>query len=220
MKFQFKALLWLLPGFMAVIVILTLLGVLPSLILTTVFGLYMFVLLWIWLDAKKAFQKLDAANEESKREMIRIEQRMDAILAREAECLKEGRHRAKVEEPDTSSISFVSQDGEPLTINEWIELCQDIGIGRVLVEHTIPRQFYSEHKPLPDGDVIVRTKWFGTIFPECSIHPFGTAISTSVNGPWVELCQYDTQAAAELGHGQWVAQLIRPAAPLEVLQEM
>jgi hypothetical protein len=105
--------------------------------------------------------------------------------------------------PELAPVTgYVDPLGEPVTVEQWAQLCKDGGVGITLAETTVPTR---------DGDLIVRTKWFGTVFPELDVRPFGTATSPTASSPtggcWSEREQYDTEAGARAGHYRWIFQL-------------
>ena len=91
---------------------------------------------------------------------------------------------------------YIDEDGNPITIQQWMDLIQGGGVGYALVTALVP---------LASGkDAEVTTRWFGTVFPEVDAKPFGTGISTDGGISWGELEQYDTKAEALEGHERWV----------------
>ncbi len=101
--------------------------------------------------------------------------------------------------------SYVDEDGNPVDVEGWMRLCRAGGVGRILAER---------HVATGAGDITVCTFWFGTVFPEVGIRPFGTAQAPTGTDQWFELEQYDTKQDALRGHLRWAyaISLPQPAA--------
>lgn len=99
-------------------------------------------------------------------------------------------------------MSFVGPLGNPITVEEWTELCRAGGIGFVLAKSWVPTD---------DGDTIIQTCYFGTVFPESGVRPYGTAKSLSPHGVFTELEQYDDKATALAGHSRWALIVANPS---------
>ncbi len=94
---------------------------------------------------------------------------------------------------------YVNPDGVDITREEWAVVARDLGVGVLLAESVVPG---------PDCDLTVRTVWLGLECPAIGVRAFGTAYSrTGTQGPWVQVEQYDTRAAAERGHTACAARL-------------
>ncbi len=106
---------------------------------------------------------------------------------------------------------LVDPHGQAVNLARWIRLCQAAGIGEVLAETTVPLLG-------GEGDVIIRTKWFGMVIPELDVGPFSTAARLGHGGAWWDLEQYDTEQQAAAGHTRWSVRLAsteRVGPPLE-----
>lgn len=92
-------------------------------------------------------------------------------------------------------MTYIDPTGAEITVDEWIKFCRAGGIGFVLQDSWLPTA---------RGDLLIRTCFFGTVFPECDVRPFGTSRSYSPLGVFTQLEQYDTQEDALRGHTRWL----------------
>lgn len=111
-------------------------------------------------------------------------------------CLCRSRDRPQV----TRVTRYVDRLGRRINVTQWADLCAEHGVGVSIAEQTVP------HPQL--GDLMVRTKWLGTVIPELDVQPWGTAVRVQPAGPWQELEQYDSEAAALAGHTRWVVAVV------------
>jgi hypothetical protein len=95
-------------------------------------------------------------------------------------------------------LRYVDENGTEITFKEYVALQRAQGVGYPLMETVVPT---------PNGDVKIKTMWFGTDFPENDIKPFGTARAPDGTDGWSECEQYDTKADALRGHTRWSAHI-------------
>lgn len=89
---------------------------------------------------------------------------------------------------------YVDEDGNEITVHQWIALHKGAAIGAVLADSTVPT---------PNGDRQIKTLWLGTDWPEFGARAFGTVQAPAGSQQWTECEQYDTKADALRGHFRW-----------------
>lgn len=98
-------------------------------------------------------------------------------------------------------MSFVDRDGDPVTIERYIEITRAGGFGEPLMRSVVPTD---------TGDMVVLTVWNGFVLPECDVRPFATGVAAlrgGAEGAFRTLEQYDRPADARRGHTRHCARL-------------
>lgn len=91
------------------------------------------------------------------------------------------------------TATFVDPYDQPISAASWGYLVEELGLDHIIAQ---------THLETRVGDIYVRTTWTGCVVPGRR-QPFGITTAANEDGPWTEVEQYPTRAAALAGHASW-----------------